>query len=98
MILLLLFGSQSVPPFAQYLTDCAVVLVRVTLMHQRTVTLAKDHKGVHRPSDVVLFPLCVGVNEKEEKTAIILLKCKQDCDDTFNSHQHYFHFLMYVHL
>lgn len=65
MILLLLFGSQSVPPFAQYFTDCAVVLVWVSLMHQRTVALTKDHKGVHRPSDVVLFSLCVGVNEKK---------------------------------
>lgn len=67
VILLLLFGSQSVPPFAQYFTDGAVVLVRVSLMHQRTVTLTKDHEGVHRPSDVVLFPLWVGVNKKEEK-------------------------------
>ncbi len=66
MILLLLFGSQRVPPLTQYFTDGTVVLVGVPLVNQRTVTLAKDHKCVHWPSDVVLFPLC-GLREKRER-------------------------------
>lgn len=65
MILLLLFGSQRIPPLAQYFTDSAVVLVGVPLMNQCTVPLTKDHKSVHWPSDVVLFPLCVGLRETE---------------------------------
>ncbi len=63
MILLLLFGSQCVPPLTQYFTDGTVVLVGVPLVNQRTVPLAKDHKCVHWPSDVVLFSLC-GLGEK----------------------------------
>lgn len=66
MVLLLLFGSQRVPPLTQYFTDGTVVLVRMPLVNQRTVPLTKNHKRVHWPSDVVLFPLC-GLTEKEEK-------------------------------
>lgn len=67
MILLLLFGSQRVPPLAQYFTDSAVVLVGVPLMDQCTVPLTKDHKSVHWPPDVVLLPLCVGLRERDRK-------------------------------
>lgn len=60
VVLLLLFGAQGIPPLPQNLADRPVVLVRVPLMHQCSVTLAEDHEGVHRSSDVVLLPLEVG--------------------------------------
>lgn len=57
MVLLLLLGTQSVPPLTQDLTDCTIVLVWVALVHQGTMALAEDHESVHRSTDVVLFSL-----------------------------------------
>ena len=57
VVLLLLLGPQGVPPLPQDLADRAVVLVGVPLVDQSAVTLAEDHKRVHRPPDVVLLPL-----------------------------------------
>ena len=57
MIFLLLFGPQGIPPLAQDLANRAVVLVGVSLVHQRSMTLTEDHERVHWPPDVVLLPL-----------------------------------------
>lgn len=59
MVLLLLFGAKGVPPLPENLADRPVVLVWVPLMHQRSVALAEDHKGIHGSPDVVLLPLKV---------------------------------------
>ena len=56
VVLLLLLRPQGVPPLAQDLGHRAVVLVRVLLVHQRPVSLAEDHEGVHRPPDPRLAP------------------------------------------
>lgn len=57
MVLLLLLGPQGIPPLAQDLADCPVVLVGVTLVDQGPVSLAEDHEGIHRPPYMVLLPL-----------------------------------------
>jgi hypothetical protein len=57
VILLLLFGSQGIPPFAQNLANSPVILIGVTLMDQSPMPLAEDHEGIHGPPDVVLLPL-----------------------------------------
>ena len=54
VVLLLLARAQRVPPLAEDLADGAVVLVRVLLVHERAVSLAEDHEGVHRTPDVLL--------------------------------------------
>ena len=53
MILLFLTRLQSIPPFAKDLTDSAVVVVRVALVHEATMSLAEDHERIHRSTDVV---------------------------------------------
>ena len=53
MVLLFLARWQCVPPLAQYLTDGAVVVVRVFLVHQAPVSLAEDHERIHWPTNVV---------------------------------------------
>lgn len=57
VVLLLLVGPQSVPPFPQDLADGPVVLVGMSLVHQSPVAFTEDHEGVHRTTDVVLLPL-----------------------------------------
>lgn len=59
MVLLLLLRAKGIPPFSQNLADCPVVLVRVPLVYQCSMTLTEDHKRIHWPSDVVLLPLKV---------------------------------------
>lgn len=60
MVLLLLVGSQSIPPLPQDLADCPVVLVGVSLVNQGSVAFTEDHECIHGTANVVLFPL-VGV-------------------------------------
>ena len=55
VVLLLLLGSQRVPPFAEDLRNGPIVLVGVPLVHQRPVPLAEDHERVHRPPYVILL-------------------------------------------
>lgn len=57
MVFLLLLGPQRIPPFAQDLADCPVVLIWMPLMHQGPVPLAEDHESVHWPPYVVFFSL-----------------------------------------
>lgn len=57
VVLLLLVGAQRIPPLPQDLADGAVVLVGVSLVHQRPVAFAEDHEGIHGSPNVVLFPL-----------------------------------------
>lgn len=59
VVLLLLIWPQSIPPLPQDLADCPVVLVRVSLVHQGTVTFAEDHECIHWTADVVLLSLVV---------------------------------------
>ena len=54
VVLLLLARAQRVPPLVEDIADGAVVLVRVLLVHERAVSLAEDHEGVHRTPDVLL--------------------------------------------
>lgn len=54
VVLLLLLWAKGIPPFPQDLRHCSVVLVGVALVHQRPVSLAEDHEGIHRPPDVFL--------------------------------------------
>lgn len=55
VVLLLLLGSQSVPPLPKNLADCPVVLVWVPLVHQSSMALAENHEGIHWSPDVVLL-------------------------------------------
>lgn len=57
VVLLFLLRSQSVPPLSKNFADCPVVLVWVTLVHQSSMALAKNHEGIHWSSDVVLLLL-----------------------------------------
>lgn len=57
MVLLFLLRSQSIPPLPKNLADCPVVLVWVPLVHQCSMALTENHKGIHWSSDVVLLPL-----------------------------------------
>lgn len=57
MVLLLLDGTQRVPPLPQDLADRPIVLVGVTLVHKGTMALAEDHERIHWPADVVFLPL-----------------------------------------
>lgn len=57
VVLLLLTGTQSVPPLPKYLADCPIVLVGVALVHQSTVAFAEDHECIHGTADVVFLPL-----------------------------------------
>ena len=59
MVLLLLLRAKGIPPFPKNLADCPIVLVRVPLVYQCSMTLTEDHKSIHRSSDVVLLPLKV---------------------------------------
>lgn len=59
VVLLLLLGAEGIPPLPQNLADRPIVLVRVPLMHQCSMTLTEDHKSIHRSPDVVLLPLKV---------------------------------------
>lgn len=59
MILLLLLRPKGIPPFPENLADCPIVLVRVPLVYQCSMTLTEDHKSIHWSSDVVLLPLKV---------------------------------------
>ena len=54
VVLLLLSRVQLVPPLAENLAHGTVVLVRVLLVHERAMSLAEDHEGVHRAPDVLL--------------------------------------------
>lgn len=67
VVLLLLVGTEGVPPLAQDLADCAIVLVGVALVHQSAVALAEDHERVHRTADVVFLPLGEGLKNKGRK-------------------------------
>lgn len=60
VVLLLLVGTQGVPPLAQDLADRPIVLVGVALVHQSPVALAEDHERVHWAADVVFLPLGEG--------------------------------------
>lgn len=55
MVLLFLFGPQSVPPLPENLADRPVVLVWVPLVHQSSMALAENHEGIHWSPDVVLL-------------------------------------------
>lgn len=79
MVLLLLVGSQSVPPLPQDLADRPIVLVGVALVHQSTVALAEDHERVHGTANVVFLPL--GEVRKEGSSRI--LKSAADVRDVF---------------
>lgn len=57
MVLLFLLRSQSIPPLPENLADRPVVLVWVPLVHQCSMALTENHKGIHWSSDVVLLPL-----------------------------------------
>lgn len=57
MVLLLFFGSKSIPPLSQNLADSAVVLIRVPLVNESAMALTEDHEGIHWPPDMILLPL-----------------------------------------
>lgn len=57
MVLLLLLRAKGIPPFPENLADRPIVLVRVPLVYQCSMTLTEDHKSIHWSSDVVLLPL-----------------------------------------
>lgn len=59
MVLVLLFWSEGVPPLAEDLGHGAVVLVGIALVDQGPVTLAEDHEGVHRTTDMFLLTLAL---------------------------------------
>lgn len=67
MVLLLLVGSQSVPPLPQDLADCPVVLVGMSLMHEGSVALTEDHERIHGTADVVFLPLVVIWKDAEKE-------------------------------
>jgi len=53
MILFLLLWLQCIPPLSEDLADRPVVLVRVSLVHKRAVSLAEYHERVHWSTHVV---------------------------------------------
>lgn len=55
VVLLFLFGPQSIPPLPKNLADCPIVLVWVPLVHQSSMALAENHEGIHWSPDVVLL-------------------------------------------
>lgn len=57
VVLLLLVGTQGVPPLPQDLAHRPIVLVGVALVHQSTMAFAEDHERIHGTADVVLLPL-----------------------------------------
>lgn len=59
MVLVLFFRSKGIPPLAKDFGDGAVVLVGIALVDQGPVTLAEDHEGVHRTTDVFLLTLAL---------------------------------------
>lgn len=64
MVLLLLVGTQRVPPLPQDLADRPIVLVGVALVHQSTMAFAEDHERIHWTADVVFLPLGEGSKKR----------------------------------
>ena len=54
VILLFFCRTECIPPFAQDFADSSIVLVRMALMNESSVSLTEDHESVHRPSHVFL--------------------------------------------
>ena len=54
-IFLFVLGGEIVPPFTEYLAHSPVILMRVFLMNKCSVTLAKDHEGIHWTANVFLL-------------------------------------------
>ncbi len=65
MVFLLLFRAKCIPPFTQNLWHRPIILIGMPLMHQRSVPLGEDHKGIHRSTDV-FFPIAnLNINKKQ---------------------------------
>lgn len=75
MVLLLLVGTEGIPPFPKDLADRPIVLVGVALVHQSSVAFAEDHERVHWTPDVVFLPL--GEGSKREPLIYIYIYCSR---------------------